>query len=58
MADPQRVRDRIDTGPRFREADAVRLNRLFHGNDTHEMLTSVLKDAMAQISHLAVASDL
>ena len=54
MADPQRVRDRIDTGPRFREADAVRLNRLFHGNDTHEMLTSVLKDGLA--SDVAVVS--
>ena len=47
MADGQRTRDRIDTGPRFRETDAVRLNRLFHGNDTHEMLTSVLKDGLA-----------
>jgi phosphoadenosine phosphosulfate reductase len=47
MAEGQRIRDRIDTGPRFREADAVRLNRLFHGNDTLEMLTSVLKDGLA-----------
>lgn len=47
MAEGQRIRDRIDTGPRFREADAVRLNRLFHGNDTLEMLTSTLKDALA-----------
>ena len=39
--------DRIDTGPRFREADAVRLNRLFHGNDTQEMLASVLKEGHA-----------
>ena len=42
-----RAADRIDTGPRFREADAVRLNRLFHGNDTQEMLTSVLNDGLA-----------
>ncbi len=42
-----RIKDRIDTGPRFREADAVRLNRLFHGNDTLEMLTSVLRDGLA-----------
>jgi phosphoadenosine phosphosulfate reductase len=42
-----RTRDRIDTGPRFREADAVRLNRMFHGNDTYEMLGSVLRDALA-----------
>ncbi len=47
MADASRIRDRIDTGPRFREADAVRLNRLFHGNDTLEMLTSVLTDGLA-----------
>ncbi len=47
MADGQRVKDRIDTGPRFREADAVRLNRLYRGNDTLEMLTSVLKDGLA-----------
>ena len=47
MAEQQRIKDRIDTGPRFREADAVRLNRLFHGNDTIEMLTSVLQDGLA-----------
>ena len=51
MADGQRAQDRtvdrIDTGPRFREADAVRLNRLYRGNDTLEMLTSVLKDGLA-----------
>ncbi len=51
MAEQPRVQarrlDRIDTGPRFREADAVRLNRLFHGNDTHEMLASVLGNGMA-----------
>jgi phosphoadenosine phosphosulfate reductase len=54
MADGQRIRDRIDTGPRFREADAVRLNRLFHGNDTLEMMTSVLKDGLT--GDLAVVS--
>ena len=42
-----RTIDRIDTRPRFTEADAVRLNRLFRGNDTQEMLTSVLKDGLA-----------
>ena len=47
MAEGQRLRDRIDTRPRFREADAVRLNRLYRGNDTLEMLTSVLKDGLA-----------
>jgi phosphoadenosine phosphosulfate reductase len=45
----ERVRavDRIDTGPRFTEADAIRLNRLFRGTDTREMLTSVLKSGLA-----------
>ena len=39
--------DRIDTGPRFSEADAVRLNRMFRGSDTREMLAGVLKDRLA-----------
>ena len=53
MAEPARERaiarniDRIDTGPRFREADAVRLNRLFHGTDTHEMLARCCASGMA-----------
>ncbi|TCM17957.1 phosphoadenylylsulfate reductase (thioredoxin) [Novosphingobium sp. PhB165] len=42
-----RIRDLIDTGPRFDEADAVRLNRLFRGTDTNEMLETVLKEGMA-----------
>ena len=47
MAELVRPVDRIDTGPRFSEADAVRLNRIFHGNDTVEMLSSVLRDGLA-----------
>ncbi len=47
MADGQRIRDRIDTGPRFRESDAVRLNRMFRGTDTQEMLTGVLDSGLA-----------
>lgn len=39
-----RVRDRIDTGPRFVEADAFRLNRMYRGLDVHEVLEAVLKD--------------
>ena len=39
--------DRIETGPRFSEADAVRLNRLFTGADTSEMLAGVLRDRLA-----------
>ncbi|GGC10772.1 phosphoadenylyl-sulfate reductase (thioredoxin) [Novosphingobium endophyticum] len=47
MNELARIRDRIDTGPRFAEADAVRLNRLFRGTDTLEMLETVLKERMA-----------
>ena len=39
--------DRIDTGPRFTEADALRLNRLMHGNDTTDVLSTVLRDRLA-----------
>ncbi len=39
--------DRIDTGPRFSEADAIRLNRMFRASDTNELLTAVLKDRIA-----------
>jgi phosphoadenosine phosphosulfate reductase len=42
-----RIVDRIDTGPRFSEAEAVRLNRLYRGADTCEMLAGVLKDRVA-----------
>jgi len=42
-----RAVDRIDTGPRFTETDALRLNRMFKGADTLEMLTSVLRDGLA-----------
>ena len=41
-----RIRDRIETGPRFVEADAVRLNRMFRGTDTLEMLETMLKENM------------
>ena len=39
--------DRIDTGPRFSEHDAVRLNRMFRGSSTQEMLEGVIRDGMA-----------
>ncbi len=39
--------DRIDTGPRFTEADAIRLNRMFRGSDTQEMLAGVLDGDLA-----------
>jgi len=46
-ADRVRPRDRIETGPRFQESDAVRLNRLFRGTETVEMLETLLKERMA-----------
>lgn len=42
-----RAPDRIDTGPRFTEADAIRLNQMFRGTDAVEMLTGVLRDGLA-----------
>ena len=47
MADTTRIRDVIDTGARFSESDAVRLNRLFKGTDTLDMLRTVLNERMA-----------
>lgn len=42
-----RQADRIDTGPRFTEADAIRLNRMFRGSDTQDMLRAVIQDGLA-----------
>ena len=42
-----READRIDTGPRFTDHDAVRLNRMFRGMATEEMLEAVIKDDLA-----------
>ncbi len=42
-----RAVDRIDTGPRCRESDAVRLNRIFQGADTVEMMEVLLREKMA-----------
>ena len=57
-ADPTRIttrtRDRIDTGPRFSEGDAIRLNRMFRGRDTVEMLRSVIEDGL--VGELATVS--
>ena len=41
-----RVVDRIDLTPRFAGGDAVRLNNMFRGTDTHEMLRTVLGEKM------------
>lgn len=46
MGEHARIIDRIDTGPAYSEADAIRLNNMFRGRDTVEMLTTLLKDNM------------
>jgi phosphoadenosine phosphosulfate reductase len=47
MADlATRIVDRIDTAPRYTETDAIRLNNMFRGRDTFEMLEIVLKENM------------
>jgi phosphoadenosine phosphosulfate reductase len=38
--------DRIDAGPSYNEADAIRLNQMFRGRDTVEMLEVLLKENM------------
>ncbi|MES2493917.1 MAG: phosphoadenylyl-sulfate reductase [Pseudomonadota bacterium] len=47
MVEVARKVDRLDTGPRFSDSDAVRLNRLFRGSETQEWLRSVLRDQLA-----------
>ncbi len=59
MADTRRPEadrrvDRIETRPRFSEADAIRLNNLFRGSDTRDMLRAVIRDGLA--GDLAVVS--
>jgi phosphoadenosine phosphosulfate reductase len=44
MDNVTRIADRINTAPRYTEADAIRLNNLFRGRDTEEMLTVLLKE--------------
>ena len=39
MANKVRIADRINTAPRYTDGDAVRLNNMFRGRDTIEMLT-------------------
>jgi phosphoadenosine phosphosulfate reductase len=41
-----RAIDRIDAAPRYTEADAIRLNNMFRGSDTIEMLTVLLHENM------------
>ncbi|HEV7233421.1 MAG TPA: phosphoadenylyl-sulfate reductase, partial [Sphingorhabdus sp.] len=54
MGEEVRIKDRIDTTPRYTEADAVRLNNLFRGRDTVEMLTVLLRENM--LGDVAVVS--
>ena len=37
-----RTRDRIDVAPRFTDADVIRLNNLFRGQDAAEVVASVI----------------
>jgi phosphoadenosine phosphosulfate reductase len=46
--------DVLDLAPRFTEHDAVRLNRMFRGSSTQEMLEAVIRDGLA--GDLAVVS--
>ena len=42
-----RVRDVIQVRPRFTEADAIRLNNLFRGTESADLLRTVIKDGLA-----------
>jgi phosphoadenosine phosphosulfate reductase len=54
IAGEGRTRDSLDLAPRFTEHDAVRLNRMFRGSSTAEMLEAVIRDGLA--GDLAVVS--
>ena len=41
-----RAPDRINTSPRYSETDAIRLNHMFRGRDTVEMLEVLIKENM------------
>jgi len=53
MTDVRKI-DRLDAVPRFKDHDAVRLNRMFRGSSTQEMLTAVIEGDLA--GDLAVVS--
>lgn len=42
-----RAIDRLDTGHRFTEQDAIRLNRMFRGTETEEWLCAVIEGSLA-----------
>jgi phosphoadenosine phosphosulfate reductase len=46
MGEHVRIIDRIDTTPVYTEADAIRLNNMFRGRDTVEMLEMLIKENM------------
>jgi phosphoadenosine phosphosulfate reductase len=46
MGEHVRIIDRINTAARYTEADAIRLNNMFRGRDTVEMLEIVLRENM------------
>ena len=49
-----RVIDRLDTGPRFTDHDAVRLNRMFRGSETEEWLRAVIEGNL--VGDMAIVS--
>ena len=54
MAEAARIRDVIDTGPRFTEADVIRLNTRFADADTDTLLHAAIHERVA--GELAVVS--
>ncbi len=48
--------DRIETAPQYSESDAIRLNNMFRGRDTVEMLTILLRENM--LGDAAIVSQL
>lgn len=54
VSSADRTRDQLDLSPRFTEHDAVRLNRMFRGASTQEMMEAVIRDGLA--GDLAVVS--
>ena len=51
-----RIADRIETAPQYSESDAIRLNNMFRGRDTVEMLTILLRENM--LGDAAIVSSL
>lgn len=46
MAEASRAIDRIDVAPRFTQEDAIRLNNMFRGTGTHDVLRTVLSEQL------------